>query len=765
MKKKLMGTLAAALALLVPGGTEAANVDSEAARNEAVALARNGSYAEALVLMREVEKSGYEGAGFWADYMTVLSWAGEEQELVRLADAHYAGDFTLVPDYALIPIARAYEHTGDRATAIELYKLLAEHGNTQAELSYANLLAKAGENKLATEVYDRLRKDGKYSEQEISYNEALDALYRRDYVTAERLFAVTRAEAERAGDTDFIRDMDARRAALYINDGEANRAGLILAPYVDSDTATSWMLSDYLMALRLDNQPKKALAVFKAKCTDWSAMPAYGLQTVGDIYLRQGDYKNAHKVYSYVLEKNDIGFVRLGDAYALAILGDRAGSMAAYRQAITRYPNLRAAAAGDMAALLRLGKLHEARGVYMVLTEDAATRELYQLRYGQALVESGETLATGLLNFARDERMAGRDYYYEAERVLAPLQNSADSDISTSARAALAHNHLNHGRYATGSRELATLMETASDHPEVLKVASEREWQLKNSLTVGYASGMDNKRNRDASLYYDYSHYLGGNASLLQGTAYHWLEDGERSADYRTTYLGLDYDFHRGSVSAAYDFYWGESAERGFNTDITYNFSDVTTLSYSLARRPHAHAGALINRVMELAQSARLEYIYGSHWRLGADYELALLDDNNRYWNWGVDATRSITLKHNYRDNLIMNYSYGSYQQEVDTYDSPYRRVDYAIGVSRKWSIPEHQRTWEWINMLGWGHDNDEGTSFGPWTRLEFVQDLRANQQLRAGAQYSWYVNQIATDDNSRRSNGYRFDVSYYVGW
>lgn len=766
MNKKLVGTLAAALALLVPNGMEAATVqEPETVRSEAVELARAGSYSEALVLLREVANSGYDGAGFWADYMTVLSWAGQEQELVTLAFEHYAGDFSLVPDYALLPIARAYEHTGDLDTAIKLYQQLASHGSTQSELSAANLLARSGNVAAANEIYERLRVNNSYDEYEIRYNQALDALARRDYVTAEKYFTETRNLAAAEGKDEFIRDMDARRAALYIQDGEAGRAIAILRPYTENGTGTTRMTSDYLMALRLNNQPETAIKTFNTYCQDWSIMPLYGLQTMGDIYMRLGDYKHAHELYSYVLEKNEIGFVRLGDAYALAILGKREQSMDSYRKALTANPNMKNAAAGDMAALLRTGHLHEARGIYQVLTENSVDSEEYQLRYGQALVENGDTLATEALNFQRDERMDGRSYYHEAIKVLTPLKESKNPATKIAAEAALIHNDQNMGRYATANSSLKDLLNEAPDHPEVMKVAAEGSRQLNNWLGLRYENGVDNKRNRESSFGYDYSLYLGGNTTLNQGLGYSWLQDGTNRASYRTGYIGLEQRYECGSYNINYDYFWGENSSNGYSAGFTYEFNDVTSLSYNIARRPHAHTGALLADVNEIAHTLRLEYNYGSHWRFGADYEVYNLSDDNHYWRWGVDAVRSITQKHNYRDNLIMNYSYGSYRNQVDTYDSPYRRVDYAAGISRKWSLPEKSRTWEWINMLGWGHDNDEGTSFGPWTRLEFAQDLPANQQIRIGAQYNWYLNQIANDDETRRNNGYLFDIAYYIGW
>lgn len=61
------------------------------------------------------------------------------------------------------------------------------------------------------------------------------------------------------------------------------------------------VVSDYLIALRMEGKPKEAMAYFEAHCTDWSKMPVYGLQNMGDVYLRQGKWRQAHEVYAYTL--------------------------------------------------------------------------------------------------------------------------------------------------------------------------------------------------------------------------------------------------------------------------------------------------------------------------------------------------------------------------------------------------------------------------------------------------------------------------------
>ena len=68
-------------------------------RNQAVALARSNKYEQALSLCQKLAEAGYEDPGFWADYLTILSWAGKEKDMIVLAEKHYPQGFTSLPDY------------------------------------------------------------------------------------------------------------------------------------------------------------------------------------------------------------------------------------------------------------------------------------------------------------------------------------------------------------------------------------------------------------------------------------------------------------------------------------------------------------------------------------------------------------------------------------------------------------------------------------------------------------------------------------------
>lgn len=83
-----------------------------------------------------------------------------------------------------------------------------------------------------------------------------------------------------------------------LNEGEPSRGAVIMQPYIGAG-ADRFMTADYLLALRLCNQPQKVLEIYRSYGEE---LPAYGLQTVGDVCLRQGKFRQAAQVYGKILQ-------------------------------------------------------------------------------------------------------------------------------------------------------------------------------------------------------------------------------------------------------------------------------------------------------------------------------------------------------------------------------------------------------------------------------------------------------------------------------
>ena len=742
-KKKFSASLLLSALLVSSFAVQAAApldpAQADAKRQEAVSLARQHQFDKALPLLEELAAAGDTDRLFWADYLTVLSWKGDDAKIIQLVDRHFPQGIAALPDYALVPVAKAYDHLGETEKGQQVYELLKNRGeNDNSAQKQADALVE----------------------------QAYDAMNRKDYVEGETYFS--QAKNVLAAQPQAVENLDARRAAFYIHSGEPGRSVRILKPYVENGKASPAMFSDYLQALREDNQTKQAKQAFKDYGEKWRTLPSYGLQTMGDLYLRERDFKQAHRIYDVINQRGDkLPYVQLGDAYCQAMLGRKKEALALYQEVLreNKYsPRLEKAIAYDVAAYLQSGDLTMARRTNDLLGKDAAEKEYYQLQYGLALVNANGDLNNSLLNFRRDMLLDGRDYSHEARRVLTPLTQSKNEDIRLTAQTALVKNTVDQGRYGSADKQLQALLETDNDDPAVLNAGLQNDTRQEHSLSTYYSGRLDNKRNHISDLGFSYSDYLSGNVYLSSGWEHRGLQDGHLKTSYNREDLGALWYLPWGSVSASYDYY-GSKWKNGYIASVSYEFDDLSSLDFSVGRRPHDAAGAAKRHITEDYKEVSWNFIPAPRWTLGLSYEWADLSDENRYWSAGLNGKYSLSQKHNYYDALLFDFGRSHYRDRSDYYDSPYRSNYYDLGWQRRWYIQSRDRYWLWTTMFGGGHDNDEREGFSPSTRLELIQDLPHSQRIRVAAQYNWYFHQDPDAAWQRRRNGYLFEVSYGIGW
>lgn len=593
-----------------------------------------------------------------------------------------------------------------------------------------------------------------------------EAIKRQDYAEAENYFRRAREEAEKEGRWDFIKEMDARRAAMYINNNEPSRAEIILGSYLENGM-DKYMLSDYLMALRFNNKPKKAMEIFEKYVTDWNDMPVYGLQNAGDIYLRQKKFEKAREIYLHILSREkaeDVPYVQLGYAFALARTGHDKAAIEAYRKMANINPRLNNIIAGDGDAFLSEGRVGFARRLYGLLGATESEREEYQLRYALALVNVGQDYYNEDLNFRRDELLGGRDFYHEAEEILEKLEKSANPGIAHDAEAGRYANRLHKGLLADSRRGLQKMLTADPNDTAALRVKNEYERNPQHELSVYYGESLDNKRNREREAGASYESYWGNNFYVSREVSRHWLKDGDSKAVYWQSSSGLRKQFDRWSIYGELARYSGTGRKYGFKAEIVYDFNDVTKLSLEAGRRMHSHAAAVANHISENYRSVTLSHILTPKLTLTGRYEWSRLSDDNKYRSYGIDADYLLQVRHNFSDRLKAAYSKEKYDREME-YDSPWRRDDYSMSFARRWNFSGQQASFEWMTALGWSRDNDESTSFTPSMRLEYTKGIAFNQSITVGLTLKKYFRQESSYEGRRRNSGYNFDISYNLGW
>lgn len=592
-----------------------------------------------------------------------------------------------------------------------------------------------------------------------------EAIRQRDYVLAERNFRQAKDAAMAAGRPDWVKEMDARRAAMYINDGEPSRAVLILSPYIESGV-DRFVLSDYLLALRLTNQPKEAVKVFEQYVTDWQNFPVYGLQCMGDLYLRQRNYHQAGEVYAHILSREkavDVPYVQLGYALALARQGKQGQAAEAYRKIANLAPRYNNAIAGDGAAFIAEGRIGLARKLFASLGTTSQEREIYQLRYAQALVNAGQDYDNEAMNFKRDERLSDRSYYHEAAKILRQLVKSENKEIAHEAKTAMAANKMHNELLADSRRGLRELLAEDHDDMGVQAVQSEYERLRLHSLTAVYENALDNRRSREQKIGLVYDSYWGNNVYVNREYARHFLQDDDDKAAFWQSNTGLRKKFDWGEIGGSWIRYDGAGVKSGYNLSLGFDFSDVTKLECEAGRRLHSHTGAVLERIRENYQEVSLTHQLTPQTSIQGSVAWAQLTDKNRYREYGASLNHILQLKHNYSDRLQVGYSRGKFAREAWAYDSPWRRDEYTLSFARKWNLPKKEVTWQWQTNLNWGRDNNEVMGYSPYMRLLYKKGFKHNQNLTIGGTYRRYYRQ--TGNNRHHRDGYGAEISYNWEW
>ena len=567
-------------------------------------------------------------------------------------------------------------------------------------------------------------------------NAAVAAANNMDIVLARDLYKQSVAQIAK-DDKQALLDIDAEMAAVYIRNGANDVAADILQVHIDDNSATARMKADYLLALRNLGYVKEVEAAFERLYTSKDEVPVYGLQNMADMLFRAKKYVKAMDFYESVLAKDPSqGYARLSYAYCLAITGREEQAWGQYHKVAMEQPRLHGALAGDARHFVAQGKLGLARKIFGSLGVSQQQRQEYKLQYADSLAEHG--------------------YYYAANEIYeALLQEPA---LKQAALAGLAKNKARRGLYADALQLRKQLASENKAGAELFALDEFLDREQTGGSAVAYAGvSKDYKGNELIDFGIVDERYWTQNIFWSQEAEWSRYSKHEDSAVVRLLRCGADYRFERGNVAGYAVLYNGDYDNVGFKFNAAYNFSDYAELSMAAGLRPHGETGAILQEIDEKYWETRYSQRINEKTLLGFTYELGDLSDGNAYWALGTDITHNILNKPYHNNNLLLNYSYVTYDWEAPVYESPWLRVNYGVGVSQKLVARDGKRSMEFINMLSWGHDNDEPTDFNPYTKVEYVRQCTPQQRLVVGAEYGWRTNKL-----NNRSGLYYGHYNYY---
>jgi biofilm PGA synthesis protein PgaA len=149
------------------------------ARNKAVDDARQGHYDTALPVLRDTYKQHGDDISVVRDYVSVLSWAGHDQEAVDIYQTMPAGD---QPDFVLLAVGHSYRNLNRPNDALPIYQqgLQLAPDNADFAIGYVRcLLDTDQDDKALTFADEDLQKHGRRQDILLAADEAAVKMARK----------------------------------------------------------------------------------------------------------------------------------------------------------------------------------------------------------------------------------------------------------------------------------------------------------------------------------------------------------------------------------------------------------------------------------------------------------------------------------------------------------------------------------------------------------------------------------------------------------
>ncbi len=721
-----------------------ANLGNDELHSKGIGLARSGKVAEAVVALRMLTERAGATEKAWHDYLTVLQWAGSNRTVLDLYQQRYAGQENLLPGYLLRSIAGAYYQLEQFELAQQYYAMAVAKGEGAARLPQAEAAMRAGDIEVANSLYEALllenpRNIAAYlSRSEMSIYRKNFAQADLDYIKALALLPDDEDQAMRK------RQIDANRAGIYIRTNELAPAIKLLRPYMKPGAATRTMECDYVLALRLRGDYRQAIAEAQRLWPDLRDVPAYGLQAVADAYLRLGEYDQAERIYSLVLEREPSRTAALlGRAYGFVARGKLDDGLALYKDAWHQDKRIGSIVAADAAYFFDAGRFTAGKALYDLLLVLEPSKPIYYRELANSLLRHG---------MPREA--------YGVYRRLAVMPEGALYGLSGQVKAAVAA-----GDYRAAETALADLQIRFPRHTLTAEAGQAYGKRYAGSATFGLRAFDDYKGNHIVA--WDHS----GDLALGRDSwAVLWGDEVNRVAD--------DLEHIRVNAKrvgfAAREHWWASrfwvsdyrgagQSEVGGHWDADLYLRDFTKLNFAIAKQPLKDVQAWQNGpVMALSRTATLNHRVGHGDYYEVSYTWDGYSDGNRFYGWSANYSHNIFERGKKSLDWFAFASRGRYRYESPDYESPAARISYGVGTVQRWQIPNGY--WEWTNGLGWGYDKPEPTDFSPYTRLEHGYSFSPSHKLVAGIEYGGRTNRL----NNRHGMlyGYRqFDVRYDIAW
>lgn len=720
--------------------------NEQAAYDYALALARNEQFSLSLNLFKQLSASS-TNPNILYDYTTVLAWSGDNMGAISLYEDQIL-HHEIIPIYVKKNIAGAYYKLAKFKEAHLLYHDVGAAGDHQARRWEAEALMHLNDFALGNKIYDQLIfEDPTDIETYVSRGSML--ILAGDPVTA--AVDVTKAlqliPAGQEGNPE--RQLRNEMSIAFIQHGDYSRGILLLQPTIIDGSASMKMQSNYIYALRLNNDYKLAIQEATKRWADLTLVPDFGLQALADSYLHTAQPQKAISIYNVILQRNNagtnLGSIKLSLAYAYVKSGNQSKGLSLYDEMLSSYPDLANIVAEDAASFMKSNEFSTGKMLYKKLIAIFPNKVLYRKQFAYTL----------------SEKYMPREAY-EQYKVLNTLKDGKLVGLSGIVGTTLAV-----GDYKTADRALYALEGSYSSSPITGQASKRYEDRPKGSIEYNYQVESNYKNNDTKIAELTAKLHIKGRFSLLAGSNNNFLSNGVNSATLQTNSFGLKYQDVRQDATLWLDNYRFTNLFTGYRFFANHYFNDSSVVGLQVERTPVKDLKSLQFPIMST------NYQVSFHRQLGLKDQYNFAFASSNYSDSNVAKTYGVNFEHTMFSNEKkiltwftsfdrINYKYQEIKGQPLTYEPPTVREAYVIGFKEHWNLEKNSLDANFRAV--WDRDRPEAFAFSPSVGVEFSHQFSPNKVLVAGLEYGFH-NTLPTSINNLGIGSKQSYLYYRVNW
>lgn len=732
--------------------TFAAQEEWRPAHGQAVNLAREGKFSQALPILKTLEAQNPGVIILVFDRVVILHWSGQDKEALTLFEEKLRGRKD-VPNYVKEAVANAYYRSGNFASARVMYRELATAGERRFKIMEAQSLIRLNDPAEADRIYFALLKETP-NDPEIYISRGDTRLTNGDSRKAIEDFEAAQTIVKKTEDAEKLKKIDGMLAGAYIRASDSARAIVTLQPYIQKGTADLVMQADYVFALRQNGNYEQAISEAHRLWNDLHKPPVYGVRVLGDAYLRLGSFAQAIQVYAVVLQRDPQDqMALLGTALAKALSGQVGEALQRYDQILANDPRLAEMVLDDCLYFISLGKTWTAQKIFNVITNRIPNNAPFYRQYADRLSLSGLPRAA-YKNYQILKGLPGVD----------PSVGAAGMSRSATAT----------GDYVQARELLDSLDQKQFRSPVVAQALREYEERQKGAWNSNIAVYQDFRNKSSLSGTDSFEVNLGGNISLLGQTTRMSLRNTETGET--ASYFGYGPGLRLRGMKYDLKAWWqmtNIANMEGHRVSLDYFPNDKSTFNIYAEMMPVDEAGAVNQRIMSRTYG-------GSYsWRTFAPPvpgETMLREKNNFMVGYSegnlTDGNKTSGITANWdrvlRDDRFRRLTWSTYlSRQRYAFESPYYyspELRHAVGTGLVNRTYVKRGYWEWRTFLEFGGAHPYPWDFSPYVRLEYGHFFTSLFYVVAGCEYG-FSSRNEAGDPSIGFGHYQCDFNINLLW